>query len=288
MSKRFVNPNEDETVTRYFDEVKKYKLLTPEQEIELALRVQSGDEDAIEELVTANLRFVVSVAKRYQGQGLDLPDLINEGNFGLITAAYRFDPNEGYKFISYAVHWIKQAILQSLNDNSRSIRLPSNVINRLSKMRKAFEKFEIENEREPVEGDVIKIKNDDGSVTEIIYETGMPSCSSLNQMINEEGDELIELIPDDGADNPEDLVSEENLIKQELYKVIEILDEREQEIIKLYHGLDTGTEPLTLKEIGDRFGLTKERVRQIKEKAIRKMRHNAGDLFDLIQEEGEF
>lgn len=284
MSKNHVNPIGDETVSKYFNEVKKYKLLKDDEEIEVALRIQAGDESAIEELVTANLRFVISIAKRYQHQGLDLSDLISEGNKGLITAALRFDPNEGYKFISYAVHWIKQAITQSLNDNSRSIRLPSNVINRLSKMRKAFEKFEALNEREPMEGDIIVIENEDGSTTEFVYEVGMPTCGSLNQIINEEGDELMELVPDEDSETPEELPMDEELIKEELEKTLSVLDDREREIVQLYYGLNSKFEPMTLEAIGDIFGLTKERVRQIKEKALRKLRHNAGDLYDLIYE----
>jgi len=151
-------------------------------------------------------------------------------------------------------------------------------------MRRAFEKFETVNEREPVEGDIIIIENDDGTTTEFKYETGMPTCASLNQIINEEGDELVEVIPDDSAYSPDEMVLDEDLIKKELEKMLEGLDDREAEIVRLYHGLNSGYESMTLEAIGDKFGLTKERVRQIKEKAIRKLRHNAGDLFDLINE----
>lgn len=281
MSKKFINQTQDDSITKYFNDIRGGELLTPEQEIDLAIRIQDGDEQAVEELVKGNLKFVVSIAKEYQNQGLGLNDLINEGNYGLIKAAMRFDYTRGFRFISYAVYWVRQAILQSLNDNSRAIRLPANVINKLYKIKKQIEKFELENERSPIEGDMVL--NSDGEYEEYEEIDIYPTCGSLNQKINEDGDELLEVVPDETFEQPDIFDVDEDRIKKELYKIIdEVLDEREKNIIECYWGINTDCEPMTLEAIGDRYDLTKERIRQIKEKAIRKLRHNAHGLFDLI------
>lgn len=282
MNKKFVNANEDDSLTKYFKDIRKSEILTPEQEVALAIRIQEGDEKAVEELVNANLKFVISIAKEYQGQGLSLSDLISEGNVGLIKAATRFDHTRGFRFISYAVYWIKQAIIQSLTDNSRPIRLPANVVSKLQKVRKQIEKFEHENGRVPTNGD--EIMTADGDIE--IFEEGpaIPSCGSLNQKINEDGDELLEVVPDETFDEPDIFDVDNDRLKEELYKTLEVLDDRERSIVECYYGLNTECEPMTLEAIGDRYDLTKERIRQIKEKAIRKLRHNVHNLYDLMNE----
>jgi RNA polymerase primary sigma factor len=278
MSKTYINLNGDDSVTKYFKEVRKSKLITSEQEVELAKRIKDGDNLAIDELVFANLKFVITIAKEYQGQGLSLSDLINEGNYGLIKAANRFDHTRGFRFISYAVWWIKQSIIQSLNDNARIIRLPSNVINKLSTLKKEIEKFKFENEREPVYGDIL-VDNEDG---ETFNEMDLPFCKSLNETVSEDGSELCELI-ENPADIKEDNFYEvDEVVKYELEKTLSILTVRERAIIDYYYGLNTNYEPMTLEAIGEKFRLTKERIRQIKERAIRKLRFNSGDLHDIL------
>jgi RNA polymerase primary sigma factor len=275
MNKKYVNFDNDDSISKYFKDVRKSVVLTQNEEISLAKRIKNGDDKAIEELVNANLKFVISIAKEYQGQGLALSDLISEGNYGLVKAATRFDYKRGFRFISYAVWWVKQSIIQGLNDNARVVRLPANVINKISKLNKEIAKFEHINEREPIFGEIV---DEEVSVELLRY----PKCASLNEYINEDGDELIELIP--GYEQEEDKVEVDQRIKKQLGKTLSVLDERERNIIECYFGIDTDCEPMTLEAIGEKYNLTKERIRQIKEKAIRKLRHNAHDLYDLINE----
>jgi RNA polymerase primary sigma factor len=277
MSKKFVNFDAGDSISKYFKDVRKSVILTPKEEVELAKRIKEGDQSAVDKLVNANLKFVVSIAKEYQNQGLSLSDLISEGNYGLIKAATRFDHTKGFRFISYAVWWVKQSIIQSLNDNARMVRLPANVINKISYLNKEIAKFEMENEREPVYGEIFDKDNE--AMALIHY----PKCSSLNEVINEEGDELIELVAIEQEEDEDKLVIDER-IKNELNKTLSVLDERERVIVECYFGINTNLEPMTLEAIGEKYGLTKERIRQIKEKAIRKLRHNAHDLFCLINE----
>jgi RNA polymerase primary sigma factor len=276
MNKTYINLNGDDSVIKYFKEVRKSNVITPEQEVELAKRIQNGDQSAIDELVFANLKFVISIAKKYQGQGLPLSDLINEGNYGLIKAANNFDHTRGFRFISYAVWWIKQSIIQSLNDNARVIRLPSNVINKLSTLKKEIEKFKLENEREPVFGDILKSVEFDN-----FSESSLPSCKSLNDIINEDGSELHEVIfnQDEISDNFYEI---DDVVKGEIEKLLSSLTERERAIIEYYWGLNSDYEPMTLEAIGDKFSLTKERIRQIKERAIRKLRYNSESLYNVL------
>jgi RNA polymerase primary sigma factor len=275
MSKKYVNFDSDDSISKYFKDVRKSIVLTPNQEVELAKRIQNGEDKAMHALVQANLKFVISIAKDYQGQGLPLSDLINEGNYGLIKAASRFDHTRGFRFISYAVWWVRQSIIQSLNDNARIVRLPANIINKISYLNKEISKFEFDNEREPVFGEILD--KDKDTATMLTF----PKCASLNESINEEGDELIELIPSEVDD--ETIIVDER-IKEEINKTLSILDDREREIIESYFGINTKCEGMTLEAIGEKYDLTKERIRQIKEKAIRKLRHNAHDLFTLINE----
>jgi RNA polymerase primary sigma factor len=278
MSKVYVNVNGDDSISKYFKDVRKSELLTSEEEIKLAERILDGDEKAIDRLVNSNLKFVISVAKEYQGQGLALPDLINEGNYGLVKAATRFDHTKGFRFISYAVWWIRQSIIQSLNDNARMIRLPSNVINKISTMKKEIEKFKLQNEREPIYGDLF---DDEGNLIDIF---SGPMCSSLNEAINEEGDELYLLLEDKDALEEENFYGVDERVKDEIDKVLSSLSDREREIIECYYGINKDYDSMTLEAIGDKYNLTKERIRQIKEKAIRKIRHNAHGLFDALNE----
>lgn len=278
MTKVYVNVSGDDSISKYFKDVRKSELLTSEEEVNLAIRIKNGDDKAIEILVNSNLKFVISVAKEYQGQGLALPDLINEGNYGLIKAATRYDHTRGFRFISYAVWWIKQSIIQSLNENSRTIRLPSNVISKVSSTRKEIERFKLENEREPIYGDLF---DDDGNLIDIL---STPRCTSLNQTINDEGDELYLLLEDKDALKEEKFYDVDERVKYEIDKVLSSLSDREREIVECYYGINKDFDSMTLEAIGDKYNLTKERIRQIKEKAIRKIRHNAHGLFDALNE----
>lgn len=279
MSKKFVENYGNDCIGKYFKEVRKSEILTPKEEVELALKIKDGDERAIEELCKANLKFVVSIAKEYQGQGLPLADLISEGNFGLIKAALKFDVTRGFRFISYAVWWIRQSIMQSLNDNSRTIRLPANVINKLYKIRKELARFEFDNEREASIGEVINSGSDDDEL--MIITT--PTVGSLNSLINEDGGELNDLIVDVN-DNEDDNYFVDARLKEELSKTLDLLSGRERDIIEEYFGINREHSGMTLHDIGIRYDLTKERIRQIKEKAIRKLRHHSHNLYEIIGE----
>jgi RNA polymerase primary sigma factor len=276
MSKKYVNFDDENSLSKYFKDLRKSILLTPEEEVVLAKRIQQGDEKAITELVNANLKFVVSIAKEYQNQGLSLADIISEGNYGLVKAATRFDHTRGFRFISYAVWWVKQSIIQSLNDNARIVRLPANILNKLSFLKKEIEKFEFENEREPIYGDLFDENNE--PVELYLY----PKCSSLNDVINEDGDEIIDVIPSISENSENNKIDER--IKNEINQTLSVLDDRERSIIESYYGINSDCEPMTLEAIGEKYNLTKERIRQIKEKAIRKLRHNAHNLYNLMNE----
>jgi len=270
--KQFTN-RENQSLDKYLQEIGKVDLLTAEQEIELAIRMKKGDQSAMEQLTKANLRFVVSVAKQYQNQGLSLGDLINEGNVGLIKAARRFDETRGFKFISYAVWWIRQSILQALAEQSRIVRLPLNRIGAINKIGKTYSNLKQEFEREPSSEEIaqaLEMDVDEISSTMKIYgkQISVDAPFSL-------GDEnsLLDVIQNDEMPSPDNELISESL-KTEVKNVLAILPDREAEVIKLYFGLD-GENSLTLEEIGDKFNLTRERVRQIKEKAIRRLRHNS-------------
>jgi len=265
-NKKFINGQED-SIANYLKDVKKCGVIDTDTEVELAKRIQEGDQVAADELAKANLRFVISIAKEYQNQGLPLADLISEGNYGLIIAAQRFDYTKGFKFISYAVWWIKQSIMQSLNEHSRTIRLPTNVVNKLSKIKKEIDAFEKKFERKPLLGDEI----------EMVFH---PTVMSLSTAINEDGDELIEVIEDPNTSNPDNDPYDEDNVKDRMNKILAILSEREKNIVELYYGINGS--PLTLEEIGEEYGLTKERIRQVKQKALRKLRSNSDNLFEFV------
>ena len=275
MSKLSKKPHarEDESLDQYLQEIGEVDLLTADQEVTLAKRIKKGDQDALERLTKANLRFVVSVAKQYQNQGLSMGDLINEGNLGLIKAAKRFDETKGFKFISYAVWWIRQAILQALAEQSRIVRLPLNRVGALHKIGKASSGLEQEFGREPSPGEIA----DELDMTDYEVMDTLKISSrhlSLDAPFNEgEDNSLLDVL-----DNPDQLNPDEPLLddalKREIEKALATLTPREAEVISLYFGINR-EHSLTLEEIGERFGLTRERVRQIKEKAISRLRHNS-------------
>lgn len=266
-NKRYIDTSED-SISNYLKEVRKTEILTPQEELVITKRISEGDEKAIELLVKANLRFVISVAKEYQGQGLPLVDLINEGNYGLVKAAGKFDHTRGFRFISYAVWWVKQSILQSLCDHSRTVRLPVNITNQLTKIKKEISLFEQENHRKPTQLDMdLSVMNH-------------PTCGSLNDKINEDGDEVLDIIADDSFDRPDADVYSDEILKEQLSRTLGVLSEREKDIIYKYFGLDG--QPMTLEQIGGEYDLTKERIRQIKEKALRKLRSNCDNLFEFM------
>ncbi|MBK34615.1 MAG: RNA polymerase subunit sigma [Gemmatimonadetes bacterium] len=264
---------EDESLDQYLQEIGEVNLLTADEEVTLAKRIKKGDQVALEKLTKANLRFVVSVAKQYQNQGLSMGDLINEGNLGLIKAAKRFDETKGFKFISYAVWWIRQAILQALAEQSRIVRLPLNRVGALHKIGKASSGLEQEFGREPSPGEIA----DELDMTDYEVMDTLKISSrhlSLDAPFNEgEDNSLLDVLDDPEQLDPDEPLLDDSL-KREIEKALATLTPREAEVISLYFGINR-EHSLTLEEIGERFGLTRERVRQIKEKAISRLRHNS-------------
>lgn len=266
-----ITNRESASLDKYLQEIGHEELISIEEEVELAQRIKKGDKEALERLTKANLRFVVSVAKQYQNQGLSLPDLINEGNLGLIKAAEKFDETRGFKFISYAVWWIRQSILQAIAEQSRIVRLPLNQVGSVNRINRILNKFEQENERRP-------------SVDEIADKVDLPEDKIVDAMkapskhisvdapfIEGEDNSLLDVLPN--ADSPmadNELVMES--LRAEISSALNVLNERERNIIEAFFGINQLE--MTLEEIGDKYGLTRERVRQIKEKAIRRLRHN--------------
>ena len=249
------------SLDKYLQEIGHEELISVEEEVELALRIKKGDRKALERLTKANLRFVVSVAKQYQNQGLSLPDLINEGNVGLIKAAEKFDETRGFKFISYAVWWIRQSILQAIAEQSRIVRIPLNQVGSVAKINKISNKFEQEHERYP-------------SIEELAARIDIPEDKIINAMKIGEGDanSLLDIMPNNEVPTADDQLVLESL-RDEIARILLLLSERERMIIEAFFGINN-QQDLTLEEIGDKFGLTRERVRQIKEKAIRRLRNN--------------
>ncbi|CAA9273527.1 MAG: RNA polymerase sigma factor RpoD [uncultured Cytophagales bacterium] len=272
ISKQITN-RESQSLDKYLQEIGKVDLLTPDEEVELAKRIREGDQLALEKLTKANLRFVVSVAKQYQNQGLSLGDLINEGNLGLIKAAQRFDETRGFKFISYAVWWIRQSILQALAEQSRIVRLPLNRVGSLNKISKTFSELEQKYEREPSPEELAEVLE---VTTSEIVDTLKISGRHVSMdapFVQGEENSLLDVLENDSEDTPDSGLINDSL-RREVQRALSTLTQREADVITLYFGLN-GEHAMTLEEIGEKFSLTRERVRQIKEKAIRRLRHTS-------------
>lgn len=267
-----ITNRESASLDKYLQEIGKEDLITVEEEVELAQRIRKGDQKALEKLTRANLRFVVSVAKQYQNQGLSLPDLINEGNLGLIKAAEKFDETRGFKFISYAVWWIRQSILQALAEQSRIVRLPLNQVGSLNKINKAFSRFEQENERRPSPEELAdSLDLPAEKVADTLRVSGRHISVDAPFVEGEDNSLLDVLVNDDSPIADRTFINES--LSTEVERALSTLTERERDIIKLFFGINC--QEMTLEEIGEKFGLTRERVRQIKEKAIRRLRHSS-------------
>ncbi len=267
-----ITNRESASLDKYLQEIGKYELISVEEEVELARRIKKGDQDAIEKLTRANLRFVVSVAKQYQNQGLSLPDLINEGNLGLIKAAEKFDETRGFKFISYAVWWIRQSIMQAINEQSRIVRLPLNQVSSLTKFKKVISDFEQENHRKPTDEELAKIlEMSEDKIKKTVKISGRHVSVDAPFAEGEENSLLDVIINEDApfADRGLDVES----LRIEIDRALSTLTPREKDIIKYSFGI--GVEQLSLEEIGDMYNLTRERVRQIREKAIKRLRNTS-------------
>jgi RNA polymerase primary sigma factor len=269
ITKQITN-RENQSLDKYLQEISKVPLISPETEVELAVRIKQGDSMALEKLTKANLRFVVSVAKQYQNKGLPLNDLINEGNVGLVKAAMRFDETRGFKFISYAVWWIRQAILQALAEQSRVVRLPLNRVGTLNKMARAFAELEQKFHREPSSQELAELMGLTVNEIEITSRVVGRQVSVDAPLPSSETNTMLDLLCDE-SEKPPDFVLEVASLKIEIANALSTLTVREAEVITNYFGLN-GTNPMTLEEIGQKFCLTRERVRQIKEKATRRLR----------------
>ena len=267
-----ITNRESASLDKYLQEIGKEELITVEEEVELAQRIRKGDQEALERLTKANLRFVVSVAKQYQNQGLSLPDLINEGNLGLIKAAEKFDETRGFKFISYAVWWIRQSILQALAEQSRIVRLPLNQVGSLNKINKAFARFEQEHERTPSPEELsVELELPREKVTDTLRVAGRHISVDAPFADGEDNSLLDVLVNPDSPNADRGLINES--LATEVDRALETLTERERDIIRYFFGI--GCSEMTLEEIGEKFDLTRERVRQIKEKAIRRLRNDS-------------
>jgi RNA polymerase primary sigma factor len=267
-----ITNRESASLDKYLQEIGREELISVEDEVELAQRIKKGDQVALEKLTRANLRFVVSVAKQYQNQGLSLPDLINEGNLGLIKAAEKFDETRGFKFISYAVWWIRQSILQALAEQSRIVRLPLNQVGSLNKINKALAKFEQEHERAPSAEELAKVLEiPKDKVADTLKVSGRHVSVDAPFVDGEDNNLLDVLVNTDSPSADKGLMNES--LAREIDRALSTLTDRERDIVKYVFGISQ--QEMTLEEIGEKFGLTRERVRQIKEKAIRRLRHNS-------------
>ncbi|MBK7231752.1 MAG: sigma-70 family RNA polymerase sigma factor [Saprospiraceae bacterium] len=266
-----ITNRESQSLEKYLQEIGKVDLLTPEEEVELAKLIKQGDQSALERLTKANLRFVVSVAKQYQNQGLSLSDLINEGNLGLIKAAQRFDETRGFKFISYAVWWIRQSILQALAEQSRIVRLPLNKVGSLNKINRAFSELEQEYEREPSAEELATLLEIPTEEVETTLGVAARHVSMDAPFVEGEDNSLLDVLENDSTPATDSMLEYKDSLRREIERALGTLTDRQADVIKLYFGL--GLEhPESLEDIGDKFGLTRERVRQIKDKAINKLR----------------
>ena len=268
-----ITNRESQSLEKYLQEIGKVELISPEEEVKLAVRIKQGDQKALDKLTKANLRFVVSVAKQYQNQGLSLPDLINEGNLGLIKAAQRFDETRGFKFISYAVWWIRQSILQALAEQSRIVRLPLNKVGLTNRIQKAYSHLEQEFEREPSAEELAELLELD--IEEVSSTLGISARHvSMDTPLSEgEDNTLIDVLENPNAERAETNIEHKESLKQEIDRSLRTLTERQKEVICFFFGIGVD-HPMSLEDIGERFNLTRERVRQIKDKAITKLRSN--------------
>ena len=270
ISKSITN-RESASLEKYLQEIGHQDLLTADEEVELAQQIRKGDRKALERLTKANLRFVVSVAKQYQNKGLSLPDLINEGNLGLIKAAERYDETRGFKFISYAVWWIRHSILQAIAEQSRIVRLPLNQVGSVNRIARELNKFEQENERKPsVEEMADRIDLPEEKIAEAM-KINTNHVSMDAPFADGEDNSLLDVLPNTDSPSTDNVLDQESL-RTEIGRVLDVLNDREQKVIKAFFGI--GMQEMTLEEIGDKYNLTRERVRQIKEKAIRRLRYN--------------
>ena len=270
ISKSITN-RESASLEKYLQEIGHQDLLTADEEVELAQQIKKGDRKALERLTKANLRFVVSVAKQYQNKGLSLPDLINEGNLGLIKAAERYDETRGFKFISYAVWWSRQSILQAIAEQSRIVRLPLNQVGSVNRIARELNKFEQENERKPsVEEMADRIDLPEEKIAEAM-KINTHHVSMDAPFADGEDNSLLDFLPNTDSPSTDNVLDQESL-RTEIGRVLDVLNDREQKVIKAFFGI--GMQEMTLEEIGDKYNLTRERVRQIKEKAIRRLRYN--------------
>ncbi len=267
-----ITNRDSSSLEKYLQEVGKEELLTPDEEVELAQRIKKGDKAALEKLTRANLRFVISVAKQYQFQGLSLPDLINEGNLGLIKAAERFDETKGFKFISYAVWWIRQSILQAIAEQSRVVRLPLNKVGSINKLHKAYSKLEQENDRTPTSEELAEMVDlPKEKVEKTLQLSGKPLSMDAPFDDDEDGS-LLDVMENQDAPDADGTLMNESL-SREIERTLSVLPEKEKAVIKYFFGLGVGE--MSLEEIGQKLNLTRERVRQIKEKGIRRLRHSS-------------
>jgi RNA polymerase primary sigma factor len=269
-----ITNRESQSLEKYLQEIGKVELITPEEEVKLARRIKQGDQAALEKLTKANLRFVVSVSKQYQNQGLSLPDLINEGNLGLIKAAQRFDETRGFKFISYAVWWIRQSILQALAEQARIVRLPLNKVGLTNKIQKAFSQLEQEFEREPSADEIAELLELEIDEVNATLGTSARHISVDTPLSEGEDNTLIDVMENKNADRAETNIEHNESLTQEIERSMKSLTERQKEVICYFFGIGID-HPMTLEDIGEKFNLTRERVRQIKDKAITKMRTNS-------------
>jgi RNA polymerase primary sigma factor len=267
-----ITNRENASLDKYLQEIQREKRITPEEEVELAQRIRKGDREAVDLLTRANLRFVVSVAKQYQNQGLSLSDLINEGNLGLIKAAERFDETRGFKFISFAVWWIRQSIMQAINEQSRIVRVPLNQVGSANRINKAFNDFEQQNERRPNINEIAeKVDLPEEKIEEAMKLNGKKI--SMDAPFSDSDDNtLMDILPNNDTPNTDNALVKESL-RSEVKAALNILSERERNVVKAFFGIDQPE--MTLEEIGEKYDLTRERVRQIKEKAIRRLRHSS-------------
>ena len=269
-----ITNRESQSLEKYLQEIGKVDLLTPEEEVDLAKKIKEGDQDALERLTKANLRFVVSVAKQYQNQGLSLSDLINEGNLGLIKAAQRFDETRGFKFISYAVWWIRQSILQALAEQSRIVRLPLNKVGSLNKINRAFSELEQEFEREPSPNELAELLEIPTEEVETTLGVAARHVSMDAPFVDGEDNSLLDVLENNATPTTDSGLEYSESLRTEIERSLGTLTERQMDVIKLYFGIGVD-HPMSLEDIGERFGLTRERVRQIKDKAINKLRSSS-------------